>query len=60
MSKASYYENLIVGQHVVLHDEWQCEISGTVRKREDLGDHICYLLELDSGGLYAAKLRKMN
>ena len=56
MSRASYYEILIVGQHVVFHDEWQCEISGTVRKQEDLGDKICYLLELDSGGMYAAKL----
>lgn len=54
----SYYENLNIGQHVVFHDDRQQEIAGVVKEREDCGDHIRYLLELDSGGLYDAKLPK--
>lgn len=56
----SFYENLEIGQHVVFHDDRQQEISGTVKEREDYGDHIRYLLELDSGGLYHARLPKQS
>lgn len=53
-----YYENLEIGQHVVFHDERQQEVAGTVLERNDCGDHIRYLLELDGGGTYDAKLPK--
>ena len=54
----NHYENLNIGQHVVFHDDRQHEIAGVVKEREDCGDHIRYLLELDRGGLYDAKLPK--
>lgn len=56
----SYYENLEVGQHVVFHDERQQEVAGTVREREDCGDHIRYVLDLDDGGTYVARLKKQG
>lgn len=52
------YENLQIGQHVVFHDEQQHEIAGTVKARKDDGVYIHYLLELDNGGHYEAKLLK--
>jgi hypothetical protein len=56
----SYYENLKIGQHVIFHDDRQKEIAGTVKEREDQDGYIRYLLELDSGGLYVAKLPKQQ
>lgn len=52
------YENLYVGQQVIFHDDRQQEISGIVKERKDTGENIIYLLELDNGGLYKAKLPK--
>jgi len=54
----SYCENLKIGQHVIFHDDRQQEISGTVKEREDCGDYIRYLVDLDGGGFYDAKLPK--
>ena len=56
----SYYENLEVGQHVVFHDERQQEVTGTVRECEDCGDHIRYVIDLDDGGTYVARLKKQG
>ncbi len=56
----SYYENLEVGQHVVFHDERQQEVPGTVRERDDCGNHIRYVLDLDGGGTYVARLKKQG
>lgn len=55
-----FYENLKVGQHVVFHDERQCEIAGTVREHEDLGDYIRCVLDLDDGGTYVATINTMR
>jgi len=54
----SYYENLSIGQHVIFHDERQLEVAGTVKERQDCDGRICYLIEIDNGGFYNAKIRK--
>ena len=56
----SAYEHLQIGQHVIFHDDWQREISGTVETREDCGNHILYTLNLDEGGQYVARLPKSD
>lgn len=54
------YEKLEIGQHVVFHDDRQQEISGTVIGKHDYPDYIQYLLELDGGVIYYAKLIKQQ